>query len=95
MKWNLKFWVGIILILASQPLGIGAVVICNVIALQRQNTVFSLLGIVIYVLGWGMFGMGMLLAGREGVKYSRHLFGKLWNFLTRTENRDKLLERKE
>ena len=83
MKFTLKAWIGIILLVINQPFGIGSMVICNAIAFHRHNALYTYIGIGAYVLSWVMLGLGILLAGPEGFKYARLLFKKLWNFLTR------------
>ena len=80
MEFSLKFWVGILLLITNQPLGWGTMFIGNTISINTQNTLFSFLGIGTYALSWGMLGLGVLMAGPEGVKYSRSLFKKLWHF---------------
>ena len=80
MDFSLKTWIGIILILANQPFGAGALLICNAIAIQKHNVFFSLLGLGVYGLSWGMLGLGLLLAGPEGIRYTRNLLRKLWRF---------------
>ena len=80
MEFSLKFWIGIILLITNQPLGWGAMLICNDIAIHKHNVLFSFLGIGAYALSWAMLGLGLLLAGPEGIKYSRSLLKKLWSF---------------
>jgi hypothetical protein len=80
MEFSLKCWIGIILLITNQPLGLGAMLICNALAIKKHNALFSFLGIGVYALSWGILGLGLLMAGPEGVKYSRSLFKKLCNF---------------
>ena len=80
MVFSLKTWIGIILLVANQPLGAGALLICNVIAIKKHNVFFSFLGIGAYALSWGMLGLGLLLAGPEGMRYARGLLRRLWRF---------------
>ena len=80
MEFSFKFWIGILLLITNQPLGWGAMFIGNTLSINTQNTLFSFLGIGTYALSWGMLGLGVLMAGPEGVKYSRSLFKKLWRF---------------
>lgn len=80
MEFSLKFWIGIILLIANQPLGWGAMLIGNTLSISKNNALFSLLGIGGYALSWGLLGLGVLMAGPEGIKYSRGLFKKLWSF---------------
>jgi len=82
MKFSLKFWIGMILLVTNQPVGWGALLICNAIAIHKHNALFSLLGIGVYALSWGMLGLGFILAGPEGIKYSRSFLKKLWGYVT-------------
>ena len=80
IKFSLRFWIGIILLTTNQPLGWGAMLVCNgnAIAINKHNEFFFYLGIALYALSWGMLGLGALLAGPEGVRYSRLLLKKAW-----------------
>ena len=82
MEFSPKFWIGIILLIINQPLGWGAVLICNALMIKKQNAIFSFLGIGAYALSWVILGLGLLLAGPEGIKYFRSLPKKLWNFFS-------------
>jgi hypothetical protein len=79
MKFSPKFWIGIILLVTNQPFGWGAMVIFQAIAIKTHNMLFFYLGIGAYALSWSMLGLGVLLAGPEGVRYSRMLLHKLWS----------------
>ena len=80
MEFSLKFWMGIALLVTNQPIGWGAMFIFNALSINKQNALFSVLGFGTYALSWGMLGLGLLLAGPEGIKYSRSLIKKLWRF---------------
>ena len=80
MEFSLKFLIGIILLIINQPLGWGAMLICNALTIEKHNVLFSFLGIGAYALSWGILGLGLLMAGPEGIKYSRSLLKKLWSF---------------
>ena len=54
--------------------------ICNSLAIKKYNALFFFLGIGAYALSWGILGLGLLMAGPEGIKYSRSLLKKLWSF---------------
>lgn len=82
IRFSLRFYIGIILLTINQPLGWGAMLICNAIALNRQDLFFTYLGLVIYALTWGMMGLGVLLAGPEGIRYSRLLLKRGWRYCT-------------
>ena len=76
MEFSLKFWTGVVLLLINQPIGWTALIICNGISVKKQDVNYSLLGIGVYALTWGMLGLGFLFAGREGIKYSLVLLKK-------------------
>ena len=80
MGLSLKFWIGIVLLITNQPLGWGAMLIGNTISINKQDALFSYLGIGTYAFSWGMLGLGLFMAGPEGIKYSRGLIRKLRNF---------------
>lgn len=83
MEFSLKFRIGIILIIVSQPFGVVTLLTFNAIALHHHNAFFSYLGIAGYALSWAMLGLGLLLAGKEGITYSRSLVKKFWGFFLR------------
>jgi len=91
MKFSTRFWVGIVLLTTNQPLGWGVMLICDAIAINRHDAFFFYLGIVLYAMSWGMLGLGALLAGPEGVRYSRFLMKKAlrWfgSFISREKSR--------
>ncbi|MBW2560463.1 MAG: hypothetical protein JRE40_06360 [Deltaproteobacteria bacterium] len=89
IKLSLRFYIGILLLTTNQPLGWGAMLICNAIAIDRQNIFFTYLGLGFYALTWGMMGLGVLLAGPEGIRYSRLLLKRGWLYCTRLFQRGK------
>jgi len=78
MEFSFKFWIGIILLVTNQPLGWGAMLLCSALAIRTKKKFFYFLGIGAYALSWGMLGLGFLLAGPEGIQYSRNLLKGLW-----------------
>ena len=83
MEFSLKFRIGIILIILSQPFGVVALLIFNAIALHLHSAFCSYVGIASYALSWAMLGLGLLLAGKEGITYSRDLLRRFWGFFSR------------
>ncbi|MGR3221427.1 MAG: hypothetical protein ACUZ8H_16645 [Candidatus Anammoxibacter sp.] len=53
-------------------------IICNSIAIKEEDYFFSFLGFCFYAFSWSMLGLGYLLSGQEGIKYSKILVRKLW-----------------
>lgn len=68
------------MLITNQPLGWGIMLMCSALAVKTNRKIFYFLGIGAYALSWGMLGLGILLAGPEGVQYSRILLKKLWSF---------------
>ena len=83
MPFSVRTWIGIALLVINQPVGYGAILVCNALAIEKHNPFFSYLGFGVYALSWAMLGLGLWLAGPEGIKYARRLFKKLWHFLGR------------
>jgi hypothetical protein len=75
-----RFRIGIVLLVANQPLGLLSIVVFNTIALRQHNAVFSYIGLGAYALSWGMLGLGLLLTGPEGIAFSRTLLKKIRGF---------------
>lgn len=88
-NFSLRFYTGIILLMTNQPIGWGAMAVCNIIAIERRDIFFTYLGFALYALTWGMLGVGVLLAGPEGVRYSRLLLKRGWRYCTRLFTRGK------
>ena len=86
MKFSLKFWIGIVLLLTNSAFGWGAIVIFNSMAIIESDETFHFWGICGYVISWGMLGLGLILAGPQGLKYSRILLKRFWQFLARVFN---------
>ena len=78
MRVSIRFLVGVILLAVNQPFGWGALVVCTVLAVKTQKTTFYLLGVGAYALSWGLLGLGLILAGPEGIPYLRDVLGKTW-----------------
>ena len=82
MAHSAKFWIGIFLLVANQPLGFLAIFVCNIIALRQQDAIFSFIGLGAYVLSWGLLGLGLLLAGPEGIVLSRSFLKRIHGFFS-------------
>ena len=81
MKQSLKFRIGITLLLINYPVGWGGVSLCSTLAILNDNAKLHFVGIGIYTLSWLMLGLGLLLAGPEGIQYSRILLKRFRDFL--------------
>lgn len=71
MKFKYKFIIGIALILANYPLGWLGLAGFHMLAIKLQKPVLHLVGLGLYGLSWAMYGLGLLLAGPEGVRWLR------------------------
>jgi hypothetical protein len=70
------FWAGVILLLINIPAGIlGWAVAAAGLAYDRPLVIF--LGAVLYSASWLMLGVGIWLAGKKGVAYSKELWNRL------------------
>ena len=87
-KPSLRFYIGIILLTTNQPIGWAAMAACNAIAINKQDIFFTYLGFAFYALTWGMLGLGVVLAGPEGVRFSRLLLKRAWRYYARFFKRD-------
>ncbi|MEA2014167.1 MAG: hypothetical protein U9N38_02505 [Thermodesulfobacteriota bacterium] len=56
---------------------------CSALAVDKHNEFIFFFGIAIYALTWGMLGLGVFLAGPEGIRYSRLLLKKAWQYFVR------------
>ena len=77
MKLKKRFWIGVVLLLVNSPIGWGGMLICNTIALNKHDSFYSVLGVIIYIISWVMLGLGFLLAGPEGIKFYKFLINKI------------------
>jgi|GEM_PF-2533995 len=85
MRVSIRFLLGVILLVINQPFGWGALVVFALWAVKTQKAVFYLIGVAAYALSWGLLGLGVLLAGPEGIPYLWNLLGKTWGWMCRFE----------
>ncbi len=79
-KKTLKFWIGIVLLTTNQVFGWGGMAICAALALKTGEKKFWITaGMVIYAISWAMAGLGVVLAGPEGVKLIKDFIAKIKN----------------
>lgn len=72
--YSLKFTIGMILLLTNQFVGWGAIIFSVYLFKKTKNKIYTVLGTVVYALSWGMFGLGLVLAGPEGKRIVEQLF---------------------
>lgn len=80
LKINQKFWLGIIFIMMSY-LAWGGSLLVGAIAINEKTRLLIYFSAFLYILNWGFFGIGLWLSGKEGVRYSKSLFRKVWILL--------------
>ena len=69
---------GVSLILLSSLMGWPAVVVAGWLAVAYEDAIlFFLGGPVVYGLSWVVWGLGILIAGRDAVRYG-HIFVRWW-----------------
>lgn len=73
----MRFWIGIILMCTNQPLGWGAMLFLNGLAIHHKSSFLSFLGFAIYALSWGMLALGVWMAGPQGVAYAKSLYRRI------------------
>ena len=73
-KPSLRFKIGVVLLVANVPIGIGgAILAAGVGAATGHRNLGITLGVAIYATSWGMLGLGIVMAGREGLDYVKRL----------------------
>ena len=63
-----RFKLGVALIVVNVPLGWGAGAVGAALAAFTHRKAWLVAGVAAYVLSWGLLGLGVLLAGPDGVK---------------------------
>jgi hypothetical protein len=76
MKPSVKFRTGIILLIVSQLLGWVALVLVCSLAFRTDKPIICFFGVGLYTVSWGGPGLGVMLAGTEGVFYVRNFLKK-------------------
>jgi hypothetical protein len=76
MKLTAKFRTGIILLIVSQLLGWVALVFVCSLAFRTGKPITSFFGVGLYTVSWGGLGLGVMLAGTEGILYVRNFLKK-------------------
>jgi len=75
----MRFKVGMLFLIINIPYGIGGAAIAASIGVASGNKLFwNAVAVVIYASSWAMLGLGVLLAGREGLQYARELWNRLF-----------------
>ncbi|OGP53341.1 MAG: hypothetical protein A2Y65_05480 [Deltaproteobacteria bacterium RBG_13_52_11] len=77
MQPGTKFKTGVILLIVSQLLGWGGMAFFGSLVLTTNKPVMYLFGVGLYAISWGMLGLCLLLADKEGIPPLCDLLKKL------------------
>jgi hypothetical protein len=73
-KRSLRFKVGLFFLIINVPIGYGGGALVAAIGVKMgQPALGAGLGVGIYIISWIMLGMGILMAGPEGVQLAKDL----------------------
>jgi hypothetical protein len=68
-KWSLRFKIGVLLLVINVPVGYGGGALMAALGVKVGKPALGAgLGIVIYAISWIMLGLGIWMAGPEGVQ---------------------------
>lgn len=77
VKKTKRFVLGIILIIVSIVYGWVGLFVCNALAV-KYGSLWAVAGLIIYGMSWVTYGLGFILAGREGIIFAKRLFRKVF-----------------
>lgn len=73
-KRSLRFKVGVFLLIVNTPIGYGGSALAAVIGLKTKHPAIGAgAALGIYILSWNMLGLGIWMAGPEGLKLVKDL----------------------
>ena len=71
---TLRFKIGVFFLIANFPFGYGGGALAALIGAKMGKAALgAALGVGIYILSWGMLGLGIVMAGPEGVQLVKEL----------------------
>lgn len=70
-----SFIIGVVLIIGSSIIGWASLFLGGILAVK--NVLFLKIGTGIYLFSWLPFGLGFLLAGKEGLEISKKFFRRI------------------
>ncbi len=76
-KSNKVFFFGIIIMITSSAYGWIGLFWLNARALLTGKYIYTFMSLAVYAVSWITFGLGFLMAGREGVRYMKDLYKKI------------------
>ncbi len=75
-KRSLRFKIGVFLLIVNTPIGYGGSALAAVIGLKTRHPALGAgVALGIYILSWNMLGLGIWMAGPEGLKLVKDLRG--------------------
>jgi hypothetical protein len=78
-KRSLRFKIGVFFLVVNMPFGYGGGALASAIGVKMGQPVLGVgLGVGIYILSWIMLGLGIWMAGPEGVQLVKNLRKKLF-----------------
>ncbi len=78
MKFSFRFLIGVFLLILNYPVGWIGALVSGTLAVKTNNSVYYTWGAGLYGFSWIMFGVGALLTGSQGIRYSRQWIRKVW-----------------
>jgi hypothetical protein len=73
-KHSLRFKIGVFFLVVNMPFGYGGGALAAAIGVKMGRPAFGVgLGVGIYILSWIMLGLGIWMAGPEGVQFVKDL----------------------
>jgi hypothetical protein len=82
---NVKFKIGLTLLILNFPVGYGGLLATGALAARTEKSFWLLVGLGCYIVSWIMLGLGILLAGTEGVKTAKNLWLKIFKRSKKSE----------
>jgi hypothetical protein len=83
-KRSLRFKIGVFFLIVNTPFGYGGGALAAAIGVKIGKPAFGVgLGVGIYILSWIILGLGVLMAGPEGVQHVKYLRKKWFGVKTK------------
>lgn len=76
IKSKKVFFSGIVIMLGSSAYGWIGLFWLNAKALLTGKYIYTFMSLAVYAVSWITFGLGFLMAGREGIRYTKGFYKK-------------------
>jgi hypothetical protein len=76
-KRSIRFWIGIFFIISSYPLNAAGIALSAFLTYSTGNASFLSLIILIYIISWLWFLLGVYFAKEEGIGFAKNLLRKI------------------